>query len=105
MGFDSGSNFIWVLTRYNSERKSGKFLKKLQRLYHSCSRNKYLFHKRDSGFNNSVIFIQAFRVVLGRAYRRLTGGSLLLRIFSVAISVSPRVCFILVLIIISMFLR
>ena len=39
-------------------------------------------------------------VVLGRAYRGLTGGFLLLRNFSVAISVSPRVCFILVLILI-----
>ena len=44
-----------------------------------------------------------FRVVLGWAYRGLTGGFLLLQNFSVAISVSPHVCFILVLI--SMFLR
>ena len=44
-------------------------------------------------------------VVLGRAYRGLIGGFLLLRNFSVAISVSSRVCFILVLILISMFLR
>ena len=43
------------------------------------------------------------RVVLGRGYRGLTGGFLLLRVFSVGISVSPR--FILVLILISMFLR
>ena len=49
--------------------------------------------------------VQAFQVVLGRAYRGLTGGFLLLRNFSVAISVSPHVCFILVLILISMFLR
>ena len=43
---------------------------------------------------------------LGKVYRGLTGGRLLLRNFSVAISVSPRVCFILVIIIlISMFLR
>ena len=35
----------------------------------------------------------------------LTGGSVLLQIFSVAISVSPHVCFILDLIMISMFLR
>ena len=35
-------------------------------------------------------------VVLGQAYRGLTGGFLLLRIFSVAISVSLHVCFILV---------
>ena len=48
---------------------------------------------------------QPFRVVLGWAYRGLTGGFLLLQNFSVAISVSPRVCFILVLILISMFLR
>ena len=36
---------------------------------------------------------EGFRVVLGRAYRGLTGGFLLLRNFSVAISVSPHVCF------------
>ena len=36
-----------------------------------------------------------FRVVVGQAYRGLTGGFLLLRIFSVGISVSPHVCFIL----------
>ena len=47
----------------------------------------------------------AFRVVLGWAYRGLTGGFLLLQNFSAAISVSPHVCFILVLILISMFLR
>ena len=41
-----------------------------------------------------------FRVVLGWAYRGLTGGFLLLQNFSVAISVSPHVCFILVLILI-----
>ena len=35
----------------------------------------------------------------------LTGGFLLLRNFSVAVSVNPHVCFILVLILISMFLR
>ena len=43
------------------------------------------------------------RVVLDRVYRGLTGGFLLLRNLSVAISVSPHVCFILILI--SMFLR
>ena len=46
----------------------------------------------------------SFRVVLGQVYRGLTGGVLLLRIFSVAISVSPQVCFILDLILIAMFL-
>ena len=40
--------------------------------------------------------IESFRVVLRRAYRGLTGGFLLLRNFSVTISVSPHVCFILV---------
>ena len=52
------------------------------------------------------------RVVLGQAHRGLTGGFLLgltggfllLRFFSVGISVSPHVCFILDLILISMFL-
>ena len=38
-------------------------------------------------------------------YRGLTGGFLLLRNFSFAISVSPHVCFILVLILVSMFVR
>ena len=38
-------------------------------------------------------------------YRGLTSGFLLLRIFSVAISISPHVCFTLDLILISMFLR
>ena len=42
---------------------------------------------------------------LAQAYPGLTGGFLLLRILSVAISVSPRVCFILDLILIYMFLR
>ena len=45
------------------------------------------------------------RVVLGWAYRGSTGGFLLLQNFSVAISVSPHVCFILVLILISVLLR
>ena len=44
-------------------------------------------------------------VVLGWAYRGLTGRFLLLQNSSVAISVSPHVCFILVLILISVFLR
>ena len=39
------------------------------------------------------------------SFRGLTGGFLLLWIFSVAISVSPNVCFILVLILVSMFQR
>ena len=51
------------------------------------------------------VFRVCLRVVLGWAYRGLTGGFLLLQNFSVAISVSPHVCFILVLILISMFLR
>ena len=52
-----------------------------------------------------LLLIIDFRVVLGWAYRGLTGGFLLLQNFCVAISVSPHVCFILVLILISMFLR
>ena len=51
------------------------------------------------------MYIHIFRFVLGLAYRGLTSGYLSLRDFSVAISVSPHVCFILVLILISMFLR
>ena len=52
-----------------------------------------------------LVGIAVFRVVLGWAYCGLTGGFLLLQNFCVAISVSPHVCFILVLILISMFLR
>ena len=44
-------------------------------------------------------------LALGKAYRGLTGGFLLLQIFSVAISVSRHVCFILALILMSMFLK
>ena len=43
--------------------------------------------------------------LVGQAYPGLTGGFLLLRIFRVAISMSPHICFILDLILISMFLR
>ena len=43
--------------------------------------------------------------MVGGLYRGLTDGFLLLRIFSVAVSVSPHVCFILDLILISAFLR
>ena len=46
-----------------------------------------------------------FQVVKGQAYRCLTGEFLLLRIFSAAISVSPHVCSMLDLILISMFLK
>ena len=49
--------------------------------------------------------LNPFRVVLGWAYRGLTGVFLLLQNFSVAISVIPHVCLIYVLILISMFLR
>ena len=55
--------------------------------------------------NFPLEYCRTFRVVLGWAYRGLTGGFLLLQNFCVAISVSPHVCFILVLILISMFLR
>ena len=53
---------------------------------------------------NCLVHYNHFRVVLGWAYRGLIGGFLLLQNFSVAISVSPHVCFILDLILISMFL-
>ena len=49
--------------------------------------------------------IRILQNILGWAYRGLTGGFLLLQNFSVAISVSPHVCFMLVLILISVFLR
>ena len=48
---------------------------------------------------------RSIRVAVGQAYRGLTVGFLLLRIFSVGISVSSHVSFILDLIFISMFIR
>ena len=62
----------------------------------------YLLRKRKVNLHlpvdcqNEIVRQDPFRVVLGRAYRGLTGGFLLLRNFSVTISVSPHVCFILV---------
>ena len=47
--------------------------------------------------------LHPFRVVLGWAYRGLTGGFLLLQNFSFGISLNPHVCFILGLILISVF--
>ena len=55
-----------------------------------------------------ILFIDSADMLtngLGQAYRGLIGGFLLLRIFIVAISVSLHVCFVLDLILISMFLR
>ena len=57
------------------------------------------YGKKDEDSNLSCTFS------FTESYRGLTGGFLLLQNFSVAISVSPHVCFILVLILISMFLR
>ena len=50
-------------------------------------------------------FDKLCNICIKLGYRGLTGGFLLLQNFSAAISVSPHVCFILVLILISMFLR
>ena len=66
---------------------------------------RFRFEKREVGIFSIVNGVYPFRVVLGWAYRGLSGGFLLLQNFSVAIFVSPHVCFILVLILISMFLR
>ena len=59
-----------------------------------------------SDFNVITFVSTYFWCVLSKTtHRGLTGGFLLLQNISVAISVSPHVCFILVLILISMFLR
>ena len=76
------------------------------KLFFSC----YLFDLEFNGFQDDFQHdvsrkTDTFRVVLGWAYRGLTSGFLLLQNFSVPISVSPHVCFILVLILISVFLR
>ena len=64
-----------------------------------------LMHSGLSKILLSVITVFEHTYYEGCAYRGLTGGFLLLQNFSVAISVSPRVFFILALILISMFLR
>ena len=51
-----------------------------------------MFHADRTHFNYFCNL--PFRVVLGQGNRSLRGGFLLLRIFIVAISVSPHVCFI-----------
>ena len=56
-------------------------------------------------FQLYCLFTNGFQVVLGGAYHGLIGGFLLLWNFSVAISVSPHVWFIFVLIQISIFQR
>ena len=94
-------------------KQSSRNLLKLVSMYFVKSESKYssdcsyIFSFRYGGEprTRAVGDRHLFRVVLGWAYRGLTGGFLLLQNFSVAISVSPHVCFILVLILISMFLR
>ena len=54
--------------------------------------------------NTLAIVMTSILCFLGRTYSGLTVGWLLLRNFSVAISVSPHICLILVLILISVFL-
>ena len=80
-------------------------------IFFKCKKTEFHEKCKKNTFNRwgklmQIILVKlTFRVVLGWAYRGLTGGFLLLQNFCVAISVSPHVCFILVLILISMFLR
>ena len=60
--------------------------------------------KRNETPNSPKHGQKGVRVVLGRTCRGLTGWFPLLKNFSVAIYLSPHICFILVLILISMFL-
>ena len=73
----------------------------------TCTKKQTLFKFPPSEYFSTRIFEipQKITKPLFRFYRGVTGGFLLLQNFSVAISVSPHVCFILVLILISMFLR
>ena len=83
--------------------------------FQKCSGERFVLHNTSNTRGRSIksqtttisdetkiLYCQGLQ---GRAYRGLTGGFLLLRNFSFAISVCPHVCFILVLILISMFLR
>ena len=82
--------------------KFRKIIGKYDFLYHF---NMIIVRYKKIGYNIPLGDRHVIRIVLGQAYRGLTGGFLSLRIFSVAISVSPHVCFVLVLILISMFLK
>ena len=64
----------------------------------------YIFVRRKKKFRSSFSAIDRLSKLGCLRPSGLTGGFLLLQNFSVAISVSPHVCFILVLILISMFL-
>ena len=54
---------------------------------------RFLMQSRLTTLLTSLSARHPFRVVLGQVYRGLTGGFLLLPFLSVAISVSPHVCF------------
>ena len=64
-------------------------------------------HSYNKHIEDVHVFFFAYKYIIfdKLTYRGLTGGFLLLQNFCVDISVSPHVCFILVLILISMFLR
>ena len=72
-------------------------IRTLKQFYCSCSLKDLCRHLQSS----DTLFLMCYSFQDGR----LTGGFLLLQNLSVAISVSPHVCSILVLILISMFLR
>ena len=71
----------------------------------SWPQTEWRYHPKPYLLVTQMVDVCPFRVVLGQVYRGLTGGFLLLRIFSVATSVSPHVCFIFGLNLISLFLR
>ena len=65
-----------------------------------CINSEKIIGKYDFPYHFKKIFVRYKKI----SYN-IAGGFLLLRIFGVCISVNPRVCFILDLILISMFLR
>ena len=95
------------------ERQRKKYRKKDEGYGKLRSTGKTLHQKRNgigrSCVPNILSEVRVFNILSifnsQACYRGLTGGFLLLQNFCVAISVSPHVCFILVLILISMFLR
>ena len=85
---------------------AGLLLYKLRTKYHYSKKRKAEFKLRSFNASSQLknYRFNGYRGLTG-GFRGLTCGFLLLQNFSVAISVSSHVCFILVLILISVFLR
>ena len=107
-GYTFRESNMWLLSQLGKLFKE-RFCSPGNRKCHFLQRNPFAMEYFVQGSKQKVRKSQksysVYKYARSKAYRGLTGGFLLLRIFSVDISVSPHVCFILDLILISIFLR